>query len=192
MNEKLDFIPNDIVSLKDYERYAKKIMDSNSLAYVCSGAGDEITYKRNEKAFENLFLETNTLEDLKGANTKIELFRQSYESPIFLAPVAYQKLVDSNGEIATAQAANAMNTCMCVSSFSSCTLEEISSYTSSPLWFQLYIQPDMNMNLELIKKAETLGFKALVITIDAPISGLRNTEQKAEFCLPQVINYIRP
>ena len=190
MSEKLDFIPNDIVSLKDYERYAKKIMDSNSLAYVCSGAGDEITYKRNEKAFENLFLETNTLEDLKGANTKIELFRQSYESPIFLAPVAYQKLVDSNGEIATAQAANAMNTCMCVSSFSSYTLEEISSYTSSPLWFQLYIQPDMNMNLELIKKAETLGFKALVITIDAPISGLRNTEQKAGFYLPQGIGAV--
>ena len=99
LSEKLDFIPNDIVSLKDYERYAKKIMDSNSLAYVCSGAGDEITFRRNEEAFSNIFLETNTLEDLKGANTKIELFGQTYESPIFLAPVAYQKLVDENGEI---------------------------------------------------------------------------------------------
>ena len=84
LSEKLDFIPNDIVSLKDYERYAKKIMDSNSLAYVCSGAGDEITFRRNEEAFSNIFLETNTLEDLKGANTKIELFGQTYESPIFL------------------------------------------------------------------------------------------------------------
>lgn len=190
LNEKLNFIPNDLVCLKDYERYAKKIMDLNSLAYVCSGAGDEVTFRRNEEAFSNIFLETNTLEDLKGANTKIELFGQTYETPIFLAPVAYQKLVDVNGEIATAQAANAMNTCMCVSSFSSCTLEDISSYTNSPLWFQLYIQPDMNMNLELIKKAETLGFKALVITIDAPISGLRNTEQKAEFCLPQGVSAI--
>ncbi len=45
----------------------------------------------------------------------------------------------------------------------------------------------MNMNLKLIKKAETLGFKALVITIDAPISGLRNTEQKAGFYLPNEI-----
>ena len=190
MKKKLDFIPNDLVSLKDYERYAKERMDLNSLAYVCSGSGDEITYKRNEKAFENLFLETATLEDLKAANTKIELFGQSYESPIFLAPVAYQKLVDVNGEIATAQAANAMNCCMCVSSFSSCTLEDISSYTSSPLWFQLYIQQDMNINLELIEKAENLGFKALVITIDAPISGLRNTEQKAGFYLPDGISAI--
>ena len=190
MKEKLSFIPNNLVSLRDYERYAKERMDFNSLAYVCSGAGDEITYKRNEKAFENIFLETATLEDLKGANTKIELFGQSYESPIFLAPVAYQKLVHESGEIATAQASKAMNTCMVVSSFSSCTLEEIKANTSSPLWFQLYIQSSMQTNLELIKKAENLGFKALVITIDAPISGLRNTEQKAGFYLPDGISAI--
>lgn len=190
MSEKLNFIPNDIVSLKDYERYAKVRMDLNSLAYVCSGAGDEVTFRRNEEAFSNIFLETNTLEDLSGANTKIELFGQTYETPIFLAPVAYQRLVDTNGEIATAQACNAMNTCMCVSSFSSCTLEDISASTSSPLWFQLYIQPDMNTNLKLIKRAENLGFKAIVITIDAPISGLRNTEQKAGFYLPQGISAI--
>ena len=190
MKYKLDFIPNDLVSLKDYEIYAKERMDLNSIAYVYSGAGDEITYKRNEKAFENIFLETATLEDLKGANTKIELFGQSYENPIFLAPVAYQKLVDERGEIATVQGANAMNSCMCVSSFSSCTLEDITSYSNSPLWFQLYIQPNMQVNLELIKKVEKLGFKALVITIDAPISGLRNSEQRAGFYLPNGISAI--
>ena len=190
MKDKLDFIPNDLVSLKDYERYAKERMDLNSIAYVCSGAGDEMTYKRNEKAFENIFLETATLEDLKGANTKIELFGQSYENPIFLAPVAYQKLVDERGEIATVQGANAMNSCMCVSSFSSCTLEDITSYSNSPLWFQLYIQPNMQVNLELIKKVEKLGFKALIITIDAPISGLRNSEQRAGFYLPNGISAI--
>ena len=190
MKEKLSFIPKDLVSLKDYERYAKEMMDLNSWAYVCSGAGDEITYKKNEEAFKNIFLETATLEDLKGANTKIELFGQEYNSPIFLAPVAYQKLVDKNGEISTVLGANAMNVSMCVSSFSSSTLEDISSYATSPLWFQLYIQPDMNINLELIKKAQNLGYKALVITIDAPISGIRNTEQRAGFFLPEGINAI--
>ena len=188
--EKLSFIPNDLVSLKDYERYAKQRLNLNAFAYVCGAAADEITYKRNEKAFENIFLETATLEDLKGANTKITLFGQTYETPIFLAPVAYQKLTDVNGEIATVQASDAMNCCMCVSSFSSCTLEDISANTNSPLWFQLYIQPHMNTNLKLIKKAEDLGYKALVITIDAPISGIRNSEQRAGFYLPEGISAI--
>ena len=190
MKEKLTYIPNDLVSLKDYERYAKKIMDLNSLAYVCSGAGDEVTYRKNEESFQEIYLEANTLEDLSGSNTKIELFGQTYENPIFLAPVAYQKLVDINGEIATAQASNAMNCCMCVSSFSSSTLEDISSVSSSPLWFQLYIQPEMSVNLELIKKAEKLGYKALVITIDAPISGIRNVEQRFGFSLPNDVSAV--
>lgn len=190
LKEKLTYIPNDLVSLKDYERYAKKIMDLNSLAYVCSGAGDEVTYRKNEEAFQEIYLESNTLEDLSGANTKIELFGQTYETPIFLAPVAYQKLVDNNGEIATAQASNAMNCCMCVSSFASSTLEDISKSTTSPLWFQLYIQPEMKVNLELIKKAEKLGYKALVITIDAPISGIRNVEQRFVFSLPNDISAV--
>lgn len=144
MKKKLSYIPNDLVSLKDYERYAKEMMNKNSLAYLCSGAEDEITYKRNEEAFKNIYLETSTLEDLKGANTKIELFGQAYETPIFVSPVAYQKLFDENGEITTVIGANAMNISMCVSSFSSSTLEEISSYANNPLWFQLYIQPNMN------------------------------------------------
>ena len=190
MKEKLTYIPNDLVSLKDYERYAKKIMDLNSLAYVCSGAGDEVTYRKNEESFQEIYLEANTLEDLSGSNTKIELFGQTYENPIFLAPVAYQKLVDINGEIVTAQASNAMNCCMCVSSFSSSTLEDISSVSSSPLWFQLYIQPEMSVNLELIKKAEKLGYKALVITIDAPISGIRNVEQRFGFSLPNDVSAV--
>ena len=190
MKEKLTYIPNDLVSLKDYERYAKERMDLNSIAYVCSGAGDEVTYRKNEESFQEIYLKANTLEDLSGANTKIELFGQTYENPIFLAPVAYQKLVDINGEIATAQASNAMNCCMCVSSFSSSTLEDISSVSSSPLWFQLYIQPEMSVNLELIKKAEKLGYKALVITIDAPISGIRNVEQRFGFSLPNDVSAV--
>ena len=190
MKEKLTYIPNDLVSLKDYERYAKERMDLNSIAYVCSGAGDEVTYRKNEESFQEIYLKANTLEDLSGANTKIELFGQTYENPIFLAPVAYQKLVDNNGEIATAQASNAMNCCMCVSSFSSSTLEDISSVSSSPLWFQLYIQPEMSVNLELIKKAEKLGYKALVITIDAPISGIRNVEQRFGFSLPNDVSAV--
>ena len=125
MKQKLDYIPNDLVSLYDYERYAKERMSLNSLAYVCSAAGDELTYKSNEKSFQKFFLETKTLEDLSHSNTNIQLFGKTYETPIFIAPVAYQKLVDIDGEIATAQAANAMNSCMIVSSFSSSTFDDI-------------------------------------------------------------------
>jgi len=186
----LDYIPNDIVALEDYERYAKKIMDKNSLSYVTSGAADEITMRKNCQDFNQIFLEGKPLENLKGAHTKISLFNKEYDSPIMLAPVAYQKLVDSVGEINTIRAANALNSCMIVSSFASSTIEEISQNATAPLWFQLYMQEDMSANLELIKKAENLDYEALVITIDAPIAGIRNKEQRTGFHLPKDISAV--
>ena len=188
--KQLDYIPNDIVALEDYEKYAKEIMDENSMSYICSGAGDEITMNKNSDDFQKIFLTGRPLEDLKDANTKIILFHKEYDSPIMLAPVAYQKLVDCEGEINTIRAANAFNKCMIVSSFASSSIEEISQNATAPLWFQLYMQEDMNDNLELIKNAENLGYEALVITIDAPISGIRNKEQRANFSLPSDITAV--
>jgi 4-hydroxymandelate oxidase len=187
---KLDFIPNEIVCVDDYENFAKTRVDTNTWAYISSASADEITYKANKKAFDKISLLSRTLEDVKGGNTKLNLFGHEYAHPIFLAPVAYQKLVHPDGEIASAQAANAMEACMLVSGFSSTSLEDISDYTNSPLWFQLYMQIDMKDNLFLINKAESLGYKALVITIDAPIAGIRNKEQKAGFCLPEGVEAV--
>ncbi|MGB7403172.1 MAG: alpha-hydroxy acid oxidase [Arcobacter sp.] len=187
---KLDYIPNEIVSIDDYESFAKSRVDANAWVYISSASADEITYRANKQAFDKIHLLSRTLEDVKGGNTKLNLFGQEYAHPIFLAPVAYQKLVHGDGEIASAQAANAMESCMMVSGFSSTSLEEVSSHSNSPLWFQLYMQIDMNDNLFLIKKAENLGYKAIVITIDAPIAGIRNKEQKAGFCLPSHIEAV--
>ena len=187
---KLDFIPNEIVCVEDYENFAKSRVSSNTWSYISSASADEITYKANKKAFDKIHLQGRSLEDVKGGNTKLNLFGQEYSHPIFLAPVAYQKLVHEDGEIASAQASNAMEACMLVSGFSSVTLEELPSYSTSPLWFQLYMQINIDDNLHLIKKAEELGYKALVITIDAPIAGIRNKEQRAGFSLPSDIEAV--
>lgn len=187
---KLDYIPNEIVCVDDYENFAKSRVDNNTWAYISSASSDEITYRANKKAFDKLYLQGRSLEDVKGGNTKLNLFGQEYAHPIFIAPVAYQKLVHDDGEIASAQAANAMEACMIASGFSSTSLEEICSSSDSPLWFQLYMQINMHDNLSLIKKAEKLGYKAIVITIDAPIAGIRNKEQKAGFSLPSHIEAV--
>lgn len=189
LKPKLDFIPNELVNLKDYEDFAKERVDENAWAYISGYAADEITANANKKAFENISLLGRSLEDVKGGHTRLNLFGQDYDNPIILAPVAYQKLAHDLGEVASAQASEAMGSCMVVSGFASSTLEEISTYSDN-LWFQLYMQYDMQDNLFLIKKAEDLGYKALIITIDAPISGIRNKEQKAGFYLPNGIEAV--
>ena len=55
---------------------------------------------------------------------------------------------------------------------------------TGPLWFQLYVQPDKAFTKALVQRAEAAGCRALVVTCDTPVIGIRNRETRAGFRLP--------
>ena len=59
-----------------------------------------------------------------------------------------------------------------------------------PLWFQLYLQPDRGVTLDLVRRAEVAGFEALVLTVDAPVHGARDCERRAGFVLPPGVSAV--
>jgi 4-hydroxymandelate oxidase len=124
------------------------------------------------------------LQDLNGGHTRFDLFGRTFEFPILLAPIAFQKLVHPDGELATALAAAAHRAPMVLSTQSSVLLEDVARQRDAPLWFQLYVQPDRGFTRDLVARAQSAGYQALVVTVDAPVSGLRNREQRAGFALP--------
>ncbi len=173
-----------LAALSDYEAAAQERLDPSIWTYINGGGADELTLRDNRSAFERLRLQGRVLADMRGAHTRVTLFGQDYDFPILLAPVAYQKLAHPEGELATAAAAAALRTGMVVSTQASLPLETIAQAGSGPLWFQLYIQHDRAFTLELVRRAEAAGYQALVLTVDAPVNGLRNREQRAGFQLP--------
>jgi len=65
---------------------------------------------------------------------------------------------------------------------------------AAPLWFQLYLQPERAVSLDLLRRAENAGYQAIVVTVDAPIQGLRNAEQRQGLQMPpdvQAVNLAR-
>lgn len=181
---KLQQIPPTIAAVADYESYARERMSEQAWAYLAGGAADELSLADNRAAFERLRLRGRVLQDLSGGNTRLRLFGQDFAHPVFLAPVAYQKLAHPDGELASVLAASALGAGMVVSTQSSVELEVIAAQAQSPLWFQLYIQPDRAFTADLIRRAERAGYQALVLTVDAPVNGVRNREQRAGFALP--------
>ncbi len=188
--EKLQQIPASVASVTDYESLARARVTEQVWAYVAGGAADEWTLHENCAAFQRLSLRTGVLRDLGGGNTRLTLFGQTFASPIFLAPVAYQRLFHPDGEIATALAASAAQACMIVSTQASVSLEEIARQAAAPLWFQLYFQADREFTADLVRRAEAAGYRALVVTVDAPVSGIRNREQRAGFSLPAGVDAV--
>jgi 4-hydroxymandelate oxidase len=181
---KLQQIPASVASVADYESLARDRVSEQAWSYVAGGAADEWTLHDNCAAFQRLSLRASVLRDLSGGNTRLTLFGQTFASPIFLAPIAYQKLVHPDGELATAIASAAAQVCMIVSTLASTSLEEIAQRAAAPLWFQLYFQPDREFTRDLVQRAEAAGYRALVVTVDAPVNGIRNREQRAGFSLP--------
>lgn len=183
-------IPPQLFSVEDYEKSAAKVIDHIAWSYLVGGSGDELTLDWNKQAFQRIQLQGRVLSSFEGANTKLTLLGNTLPFPILLAPVAWHKLFHTEGELATVQAASAIGAGMVVSTMASTLLEEVAEHATKPLWFQLYIQADRMFTAELVKRAELAGYKALVLTVDAPISGVRNREQRVNFRLPQGVSSV--
>ncbi|MGJ8618909.1 MAG: alpha-hydroxy acid oxidase [Methylophilaceae bacterium] len=179
----LNKIPNDIIQASDYEVLASRFIEPATLAYIAGGSADGKTMQKNLDAFNDVELLQRALVDCTQGTTQTTLLGQTLQHPIMLAPVAAQKLVHPEGEIATAQAANALEAGMIASTLSSASLEEIAKNTQAAKWFQLYFQSRKNDTLQLIKRAEQAGYQAIVVTVDAPVQTISKGAQTLGFQL---------
>lgn len=175
-------IPPDIVCLSDYEAHARARLADAAWAYIAGGAADELTLRRNRAAYDDIRLNGRVLTCFDGAGgTRLDLFGDSHDHPILLAPVAHHGLACPAAEIATAVGAGGARAGFVVSTLSDTPVEEIAAAARSPFWFQLYIQHDRAFTRALVARAERAGARAIVVTVDAPVSGVRNREQRAGF-----------
>jgi 4-hydroxymandelate oxidase len=176
------------VNLFEFEELARKRLSRMAYNYIAQGAADEVTLRWNRASFDNLRLKPRALVDVSQLDTRVDLFGPAHEFPILLAPTAYHKLVHREGERATARGAGAAHATLVVSSFSTVAIEDVAKAATGRLWFQLYVQPDREFTRELVQRAEAAGCEALCVTVDTPIAGTRNREERDRFALPPGIN----
>ena len=184
-------IPAAVVAVSDYEPLARERMTPEAWAYFEGGAADEITLRENRAAFDRLRLRGRVLAPLAGGHTRVTLCGQTFEHPVLVAPMAYQKLAHAEGELALALGAAAMRAGMILSVHASMALEDVARVeATAPRWFQLGILPDREFTRALVRRAEAAGYQALVVTVDAVVSGVRNRQNRAGFRLPPGIEAV--
>ena len=182
-------IPPGLVTLADHELRARTQLDDNAWAYFSGGAADEFSLRANRSAWDALPLWPRVLRPLAGGHTRVPLLGRTLAQPILIAPVAFQRLAHPDGELAMAYAAAALGAGVVLSTQASVSVESVAQAVlpdpgRGPLWFQLYLQPDRGFTQALVQRAEAAGYEALVLTVDAPTSGVRDRERRAGFRLP--------
>jgi isopentenyl diphosphate isomerase/L-lactate dehydrogenase-like FMN-dependent dehydrogenase len=179
-------IPAAIRMAQDYVGVAREFISEPYYEYISGGSGRGVTASANLAAFDALTVCPRVLRDLGGGNTQVNLPGATLAHPILLAPVAYQMLAHPGGERETARAAHVTNTCMVASTLSTCTLEEISTAAAdTPKWFQLYFQPDATVTTDLVRRAESAGFGAIVVTLDGSLQVPNHRASQLGFRFPQ-------
>jgi 4-hydroxymandelate oxidase len=177
------------VCLADFDALARAQLDDRAWAYFSGGAADEITQRENRAAWDALRLLPRVLQPLQQTGPGIELLGRHWPHPVLMAPMAYQQLAHPDGEAAAALACAAQGAGYVLSTQASQRLEDVAALVRDepgrgPLWFQLYPQADRALTHELMQRAQAAGFEAIVLTVDAPVTGVRDRERRAGFGLP--------
>ncbi len=170
-------MPEDLVSVADYERAAADVLDAGALAYYAGGAGDELTLRDNVAAWSRMPIRPRVLVGVGARDPGVTLLGRARPHPLIVAPMAFQRLVHPQGELAAARAAEATGAVMCLSTLGStapATLAQEAPGCSR--WFQLYVFADRGVSSELVAQAVEHGYEALVVTVDLPVLGLRERE----------------
>jgi len=109
---------------------------------------------------------------------------QSVAVPLMGAPTGMTGIVHHDGEVALARAVHGAGGLHVLSSVASWTVEEVAALSPGPLWLQLYVPRDRGYVRELLGRARSAGYLALVITVDVQRAGARERDRRNQFSLP--------
>ena len=173
------------INVADFERIAADKLDPATLGYFAGGAGDELTLRDNVAAWGRWRLRPRVLVDVSEVTTEVELLGDPVSMPLLVAPVAYQRLVDPEGEVGMARAAAEAGTVMCLSTLATTLPSELAAAVpAGRRWFQLYCFEDEAVTRALTDEAVDVGFEAIVVTVDAPRGGNRERDRRSGFKIP--------
>lgn len=177
---------SEFVNVGDFERAAGEKLEPGVWGYFAGGAGDEVTLADNVAAWQRWRLRPRVLAGLSEWRTGSRLFETDLTMPVLVAPIAYQRLVDREGEPAMARAASAAGTIMCLSTLATARPADLAAAAPQGRhWFQLYCFKDAAITQALMDEAVDCGFQAIVVTVDAPRGGNRERDLRTGFRIPE-------
>ena len=166
------------LNLREYASRAKNNIAQMAWDYYSGGSDDETTLAENEAAPGRARLHYRVLADIAMRSTRTTVLGHELSMPVMAAPTAFQKLAHADGELATVRATTMAGTAMILSSLSTVDVEEVLDAAKGPVFFQLYMYRDRNVSRDLIRRVESAGCKAIILTVDAPLLGNRERDER--------------
>lgn len=194
-----------LLSAADIEDVASRILTRKTWAFYSSAATDLVTHHQNKSFLRRIMIKPRVLRNVTETNLTRSILGHKTSAPFFISPAAMARLAHKDGELALAKAAGEEGIIQCVSyHWPTLTLSprpseslmlkpdtKISNNASYPLssivqcghqqqpfFFQLYVNSERHKTTEILRKARSLGIKAIFVTVDAPVPGKREADER--------------
>jgi L-lactate dehydrogenase (cytochrome) len=165
-----------VVNIADLRRMAKRRLPAVVFAYIDGGAEDETTLRDNCQAFSSVRFRPRQCVAVPSCDLRTTVLGTTFDLPFLLAPLGFSRMFYPRGEVHAARSAHAAGTGYILSTFSGTPLEEVRAGSSGPLWYQLYVPGGRAVAEASMARAKAAGYAVLVVTIDTPVSGMRERD----------------
>ncbi|KAK4499713.1 hypothetical protein PRZ48_010231 [Zasmidium cellare] len=169
-----------LISVHDFEDVAKHTLTAKAYAFYSSAATDLVSHQANLMCHRKLLLRPRVLQNVQEVKTRRRILGCESSAPFFFSPAAMAKLAHSEGELAVARACGEQSIAQVISSNASYPLAEIvaAGRPDQPFFLQLYVNSDRSKTEELLRHAKDLGIKGVFVTVDAPVPGKREADER--------------
>jgi (S)-mandelate dehydrogenase len=171
------------LTIEELRAIARRRLPAFALEYLEGGAEDEVTLRRNRKAFERIAFVPRTLVDVSRRDLSVEVLGEKLPLPIALAPTGSNGLLAHRGDLALGRAAAAFGIPFIQSTVSTLKLETVAEGARGRHWMQLYMLKDRAVTEAIVARAAAAGCEALVVTSDTVVFGNREWDRR---------HYVRP
>jgi len=167
---------SEVVNIADLRRMARRRLPPVVFDYIDGGAEDEITLRDNERAFVDVTFRPRQCVETPNPDLRTTVLGTTFDLPFLLAPLGFCRMFYPRGESVSAREAHAAGTAYILSTFSGQRLEDVRADTTGPLWYQLYVPGGRTVAEAAMARARAAGYSVLVVTIDTPVSGMRERD----------------
>ena len=165
-----------VICIEDFRPIARQRVPKPVFDYLDGGAEGEVTLRENCRVFNDVTFRPRHAVAVANRSLHKRVLGFDLSLPFLLAPVGYSRLMHPGGEVAAARAAGKAGTGYILSTISGHKLEDVRAASTGPVFYQLYLMGGRGSAEGAIGRARAAGFNALVVTIDTPVSGMRERD----------------
>ncbi len=173
------------LTIEDLRAVAKRRTPRAAFDYTDGAAEGEVSLARARQAFGDVEFNPSILRDVSTVDTSRTVLGEEVALPFGIAPTGFTRMMQTEGEIAGAQAAEAAGIPFTLSTMGTASVEDVAAAAPGGRnWFQLYMWKDRDKSMALVDRAAAAGYDTLVVTVDVPVAGARLRDVRNGMTIP--------